>query len=119
MNQPLTPEQFAELKVKRGRQLREMSAEELAALNHKREQTWAALSREEQTRLLEQRLADGPAGRLIAGLCWPSLAGHRSKRETGVTFVRCPWHRDRAVAGGPIGRGALIGEELHRHDRTP
>jgi len=83
MNQPLTPEQFAELKEQQARQLREMSAEEFAALKQKREQAWAALSREEQARLLEQRLADGPADRLIAGRCWPTLAGHRSKCEAG------------------------------------
>jgi MerR family transcriptional regulator, thiopeptide resistance regulator len=54
MNQPLTPQRFAELKEERARRAREMSAEEFAALNQKREQAWAALSREGQARLLEQ-----------------------------------------------------------------
>jgi len=54
MNQPLTPQRFAELKEERTRHLREMSAGEFAELSQKREQTWAALSQEEQARLLEQ-----------------------------------------------------------------
>jgi MerR family transcriptional regulator, thiopeptide resistance regulator len=54
MNEPMTPEQFAELKEKRQRQVSELSDEDLAALRQKREGTWNALSSQEQQRLTEQ-----------------------------------------------------------------
>jgi DNA polymerase III psi subunit len=66
MNQPLTAERFAELKAERERHVREISDEEFAALRDKMEQTWAALSKEEQTMFIERRRAmlptslDGP-----------------------------------------------------------
>jgi MerR family transcriptional regulator, thiopeptide resistance regulator len=41
MNEPMTPEQFAELKEKRQRQVSELSDEDLAALRQKREGTWS------------------------------------------------------------------------------
>jgi DNA-binding transcriptional MerR regulator len=55
MNQPLTAEQFEQLKEDRARQAREMSAETLTALTEKMQQAWSALSRDEQTMLAEQR----------------------------------------------------------------
>ena len=55
MNEPMTPEQFAELKEELERQLRELSEEDFAALSKKREDAWNALSRQEQQRLREQR----------------------------------------------------------------
>ena len=55
MNEPMTPEQFAELKEELERQLRELSEEDFAALSQKREDAWNALSRQEQQRLREQR----------------------------------------------------------------
>jgi MerR family transcriptional regulator, thiopeptide resistance regulator len=55
MNQPMTPEQFAELQEKRERQVRELSDEDLAALRQKMKDTWTALSGQEQQRLTEQR----------------------------------------------------------------
>ena len=55
MNEPLTPEQFAELKEELQRQLRELSEEDFAALSQNREDAWNALSRQEQQRLREQR----------------------------------------------------------------
>jgi MerR family transcriptional regulator, thiopeptide resistance regulator len=55
MNEPLTPEQFAELKEERQRKLRELSDEDFAALRQKMEDAWKALSRQEQQRLTEQR----------------------------------------------------------------
>ena len=57
MNEPLTPQQFAELKEERQRQVRELSDEDFAALKQKMQDTWSALSREEQERLIEQRRA--------------------------------------------------------------
>jgi DNA polymerase III psi subunit len=60
MNQPLTAERFSELRAERERHVREMSGEEFAALSHKMEQTWAALSKEEQTVLTEQRRGTRP-----------------------------------------------------------
>jgi DNA polymerase III psi subunit len=57
MNQPLTAERFAELKAERERHVREISDEEFAALRDKMEQTWAALSKEEQTMFIERRRA--------------------------------------------------------------
>jgi len=57
MNEPLTPQQFAELKEERQRQVRELSDEDFAALRQKMQDTWSALSREEQERLIEQRRA--------------------------------------------------------------
>lgn len=61
MTQPLTIEQFAQLSEQRARQVREMSAETFNALKQKMRQSWAALSREEQVRLIEQRRAMLPA----------------------------------------------------------
>ena len=54
MNEPLTPEQFAELKEELERQVRELGDEDFAALSQKREDAWKALSRQEQQRLTEQ-----------------------------------------------------------------
>jgi MerR family transcriptional regulator, thiopeptide resistance regulator len=58
MNEPMTPEQFAELKQKlkeeRERQVRELGDEDFAALGQKREDAWNALSGQEQQRLTEQ-----------------------------------------------------------------
>jgi DNA-binding transcriptional MerR regulator len=55
MNEPMTPEQFAELKEELKRQVRELSDEDFAALSQKREDAWNAQSRQEQQRLREQR----------------------------------------------------------------
>jgi MerR family transcriptional regulator, thiopeptide resistance regulator len=55
MNEPMTPEQFAELKEELQRQVRELGHEDFAALSQKREDAWNALSRQEQQRLTEQR----------------------------------------------------------------
>jgi DNA-binding transcriptional MerR regulator len=55
MNEPLTPEQFAELKEQLRRQARELGDEDVAGLRQKREDAWNALSRQEQQRLTEQR----------------------------------------------------------------
>jgi MerR family transcriptional regulator, thiopeptide resistance regulator len=54
MNEPLNPEQFAELKEKRQRRARQLSGEDLAALWQKKEDTWNALSSQEQQRLTER-----------------------------------------------------------------
>jgi MerR family transcriptional regulator, thiopeptide resistance regulator len=54
MNEPMTPEQFAELKEELERQVRELGDEDFAALSQKREDAWNALSRQEQQRLTEQ-----------------------------------------------------------------
>jgi MerR family transcriptional regulator, thiopeptide resistance regulator len=54
MNEPMTPEQFAELKEELERQVRDLGGEEFAALSQKREDAWNALSRQEQQRLTEQ-----------------------------------------------------------------
>jgi DNA-binding transcriptional MerR regulator len=55
MNEPMAPEQFAELKEELKRQVRELSDEDFAALSQKRDDAWNALSRQEQQRLTEQR----------------------------------------------------------------
>lgn len=55
MNEPMTPEQFAELKEELQRQVRELGDEDFAALSQKREDAWNALGRQEQQRLTEQR----------------------------------------------------------------
>lgn len=55
MNEPMTPEQFAQLKEELRRQVRELGEEDLAALGQKRRDAWNALSRQEQQRLAEQR----------------------------------------------------------------
>ena len=55
MNEPMTPEQFAELKEEVQRQVRELGDEDFAALSQKREDAWNALSRQQQQRLTEQR----------------------------------------------------------------
>ncbi len=54
MNEPMTPEQFAELKEELERQVRELGDEDFAALSQKREDAWNALSCQEQQRLTEQ-----------------------------------------------------------------
>lgn len=54
MNEPMTPEQFAELKEELERQVRELGDEDFAALSQEREDAWNALSRQEQQRLTEQ-----------------------------------------------------------------
>jgi hypothetical protein len=58
MNEPITLEQFAELKEKlkegRERQVRELGGGDFAALGQKRKDAWNALSRQEQQRLTEQ-----------------------------------------------------------------
>ena len=55
MNEPMTPEQFAELTEELRRQARELGEEDLAALSQKREDAWNSMSRQEQQRLTEQR----------------------------------------------------------------
>jgi DNA-binding transcriptional MerR regulator len=55
LNHPLTAEQFAQLREERARQVREMSGEMFTALKEKLQQTWAALSRDEQALLVEHR----------------------------------------------------------------
>jgi MerR family transcriptional regulator, thiopeptide resistance regulator len=54
MNEPLTPEQFAELKEKLQRQARQVSEADLATLRQKREDTWNTLSSHDQQRLTER-----------------------------------------------------------------
>ncbi len=67
MNEPMSPEQFAELRQKRERQMRELSDEDLAALRRRRQDARKALSRQEQERLAGQlramtpRAGGGPA----------------------------------------------------------
>jgi MerR family transcriptional regulator, thiopeptide resistance regulator len=55
LNHPLTAGQFARMREQRARQLREMSEEAFAALKEKLRQSWAALGRDEQALLAEQR----------------------------------------------------------------
>ena len=55
MNEPMTPEQFAELKEELQRQVRDLGDEDFAARSQKRDDAWNALSRQEQQRLTEQR----------------------------------------------------------------
>jgi len=55
LNHPPTAEQFAEMREQRARQVREMSAETFAALRKKMQQSWAALGRDEQALLVQQR----------------------------------------------------------------
>ena len=54
MNEPMTPEQFAELRDKLQRQARELGDEDLAALRQKRQDRWNALSSQDQQRLTGQ-----------------------------------------------------------------
>jgi MerR family transcriptional regulator, thiopeptide resistance regulator len=54
MNEPMTPEQFAQLKEELQRQVRELGEEDFAALSQKKQNAWNALSRQEQHRLAEQ-----------------------------------------------------------------
>jgi len=54
MNEPMTPEQFAELKEGLQRQARELGEEDFAALSQKGEGAWNALSCQEQQGLTEQ-----------------------------------------------------------------
>lgn len=62
MNQPLTAQRFEQLKEDRARQVQEMSAETLTAFTEKMQQAWAALRRDEQTTLVEQRRIMLPTG---------------------------------------------------------
>jgi MerR family transcriptional regulator, thiopeptide resistance regulator len=55
LNHPFTAEQFAQMRELRARQVREMSAGTFAALKKKLQQTWAALGRDEQALLVQQR----------------------------------------------------------------
>jgi MerR family transcriptional regulator, thiopeptide resistance regulator len=55
LNQPFTAEQFAQMRERRVRQVREMTAETFAALKKKLQQSWAALGRDEQALLVQQR----------------------------------------------------------------
>jgi len=55
MNHPFTAEQCAQMREQRARQVREMSAETFAALKRKLQQSWAALGRDEQALLVQQR----------------------------------------------------------------
>ena len=55
LNHPFTAEQFTQLREQRARKVREMSAETFAALKKKLQQTWAALGRDEQALLVQQR----------------------------------------------------------------
>jgi len=54
MNEPMTPEQFAELKAELQRQARELGEGDFAALSQKRDGAWNALSCQEQQGLTEQ-----------------------------------------------------------------
>ena len=54
MNEPLTPEQLAELKEKLQRQARELSEADLAALRQKKEDTWNSLGSQDQQHLAER-----------------------------------------------------------------
>lgn len=54
MSEPMTPEQFAELKEALQRQARELGEEGFAALSQKKADAWNARSRQEQQRLTEQ-----------------------------------------------------------------
>jgi len=60
MNESLTPEQFAELREQLQRQARELSDADAAALSQKRDDTWNALSHQEQQRLTGQLRAMTP-----------------------------------------------------------
>ncbi len=60
MNEPMSPEQFAELRQKRERQMRELSDEDLAALRRRRQDARKALSRQERERLAGQLRAMTP-----------------------------------------------------------
>jgi hypothetical protein len=61
VNEPMTPERFAELKEKQQRQARELSDEDLAGLRQKKKDTWNALSHQEQQRLTERLRTMTPA----------------------------------------------------------
>jgi DNA-binding transcriptional MerR regulator len=61
VNEPMTPERFAELKEKQQRQARELSDEDLAGLRQKKKDTWNALSHQEQQRLTERLRTMPPA----------------------------------------------------------
>ncbi|MCK9926702.1 MerR family transcriptional regulator [Frankia sp. Mgl5] len=61
VNEPMTPQQLAKLQQERQRRVRELSDEEFAALRRKRDDTWSALSRQDQERLTEQRRRTLPA----------------------------------------------------------
>ena len=55
LNHPFTAEHLAQMREQRARQVLEMSAETFAALKERLRQTWAALSRDEQALLVQQR----------------------------------------------------------------
>jgi DNA-binding transcriptional MerR regulator len=69
MNEPMTPEQFAELKEERERQVREVGGQDLAAFRQKRADAWNALSSQEQQRMTERlrRMVPRPAGGAAMG----------------------------------------------------
>jgi DNA-binding transcriptional MerR regulator len=60
MNEPVTPQRFAELQEARERRMRELSDEDFAALKQQRADTWNALRRQEQDHLVEQRRRMAP-----------------------------------------------------------
>jgi len=60
LNHPFTAEQFAQMREQRARQVREMSAKTFAALKEKLQQSWAALGRDEQALLVQQRRVISP-----------------------------------------------------------
>ena len=62
MNHVLSVRQLKQLTKKRARQLAQMSTHRRASLTKQMQQAWAALSREEQVLLLEQRRAMLPIG---------------------------------------------------------
>ena len=62
LNHPFTTEQLAKMREQRARQVREMSAGTFAAFQKKLRQSWAALGRDEQALLAEQRRAMLSAG---------------------------------------------------------
>jgi len=55
LNHPFTAEQLAQMRERRARQVREMSAETFAALRKKLQRSWAALGRDQQALLVRQR----------------------------------------------------------------
>jgi len=55
MNEPMTTQQFAELRERLQQRVRELSDEDFAVLKQQRDNTWNALSRQDQERLTEQR----------------------------------------------------------------
>jgi phage regulator Rha-like protein len=60
MNEPMTPEQFTELKEKLQQQVRERDDKDLTTLSQKREDTWNSLSHQDQQRLTQQLRKTAP-----------------------------------------------------------